>query len=309
MSVILAANMKREAVDYDPFAGVNVVRVVPTTEPQREVWLADQLSLEASLAYNESVSLTFTGALNVEAVCNALQALVQRHESLRATISANGEELCILSEIALHVPITDYSQLGEDAQAVVVAAARQSAVEKPFNLEQGPLFRAELLKLGSEKQILIITAHHIVCDGWSFGVIVSDLAVLYAAACGAESKPLLPADSFADYALQQSATTGTTENLADESYWLGRFSGAAPNCDLPTDRARPAWRTFASKREDYMLDADLVSAMRMVGASSGASLFATMLGAFITLVYRLSNAEDIVIGWHNKNSWRGFGRI
>ena len=90
MSAIPAANLKREAVDYDPFAGVktNMQRVVPTTEPQREVWLADRLSREASLAYNESASLRFKGALDVAAMRGALSELVNRHEALRATISA-----------------------------------------------------------------------------------------------------------------------------------------------------------------------------------------------------------------------------
>ena len=78
-------------MDYDPFAGTQISRVVPTTEPQREVWLADQLGREASLAYNESVSLRFNGPLQVDALKCALHDLVQRHEALRSTTSANGE--------------------------------------------------------------------------------------------------------------------------------------------------------------------------------------------------------------------------
>ena len=78
------------AVDYDPFAGEVFARVVPTTEPQREVWLADHLGREASLAYNESICLRFFGALHIDALRQALQDLVQRHESLRATIRPTG---------------------------------------------------------------------------------------------------------------------------------------------------------------------------------------------------------------------------
>lgn len=290
------ANSKLQTVDYDPFAGADVAVIVPTTEPQREIWLADQLSREASLAYNESISLRFTGPLDVGALRAALRALVERHDALRATISANGENLCIAKDISLDVPLIDLSKHESLANAAGIEAARRHAVETQFDLEKGPLFRAEILRVSDSEHTLIITAHHIVCDGWSFGVVLNDLAPLYAAAAGEEGKPLLPAESYADYSLQQNARIGTKENAADEAYWLSRFSDIATSFDLPADRLRSTWRTFTSRREDYVLDAALVSAIRKAGASVGASLFATLLGALTALVHRLTSAEDIVIG-------------
>ena len=128
-------------VDYDPFADAALSRVVPTTEPQREVWLADRLGREASLAYNESISLRFSGALNTDALREALQDLVQRHEALRATISADGEELCIASNTSLDVRVTDHSAFGGQEQAEAMASATQRAVEAPFNIEHGYIRR------------------------------------------------------------------------------------------------------------------------------------------------------------------------
>jgi amino acid adenylation domain-containing protein len=286
---------KMEAVDYDPFAGADVARVVPTTEPQREIWLADQLSREASLAYNESVTLRFSGALNVDAMKGALNALVQRHEALRATISANGEELCIASTLELDIPMADHTALPVAAQADALMRARRDAVETPFDLEHGPLFRAELLRFSNE-YVLLLTAHHIVCDGWSFDVLVHDLSHFYAAACGASTSPIEPAPSYADYAEYQRSAEAAQEKIADEAYWLPRFAGTAPVLDLPADRARATWRTFTSSREDYVIDAALTSAVRQMGAAKGASMFATMLSAFFALLNRLTHAEDIVVG-------------
>ncbi len=283
-------------VDYDPFADAALSRVVPTTEPQREIWLADRLGREASLAYNESVSLRFSGALNTDALREALQDLVQRHEALRATIGADGEELCIASNTSLDVPVTDHSAFGGQEQAEAMASATQRAVETPFNIEHGPLFRAEILKLGAIDHLLIITAHHIVCDGWSFGVLINDLASLYVLRAGAPGKALDPPALFGDYALAQSASSGSAEHAADEAYWLSRFTGSIPTLELPTDRPRSTWRTFTSRREDYILDAGLVSEVRKAGSRNGASLFATLLGGFVALLQRIAASNDIVIG-------------
>ncbi len=290
-----------EAVDYDPFADADseVARVVPTTEPQREVWLAHRLSREASLAYNESVSLRFSGALDTEALKNALGDLANRHEALRATVSADGAELTIPGTVVVNVPLVELSHLSPEKQSAEIVDAQRAAVETPFNLERGPLFNAQILRFGATEHALIMTAHHIVCDGWSFGILVCDLAALYQARLGKTGAVQVAAASFGDYALAQRIASGGEQELADEAYWLSRFSGAAgetPVLDLPTDQSRAAWRTFASKREDLVIDADLLAATRKAGSRQGASLFATLLASFTALLHRISGATDVVVG-------------
>ena len=283
-------------IEYDPFSGSTLARVVPTTEPQREVWLADRLGREASLAYNESVSLSFSGTLNADALCRALGDLVQRHEALRATISGNGEELCIAGHLVLVVPVTDHSASGGAEREEAIAAAQRRAVETPFDLQNGPLFKAEILRLGAANHLLILTAHHVVCDGWSLGVLIHDLADLYARRVGAPGHELLPPESFADYALARSAAAGNPEQAAHEAFWVSTFSGRTPVLDLPTDRPRAAWRSFTSRREDHVLDAGLVSEVRKAGSRDGGGLFATMLGSFAMLLQRLAGSSEVVVG-------------
>jgi amino acid adenylation domain-containing protein len=288
-------SMVATAVDYDPFADAPLARVAPATAAQREIWLAAKLEQEASLAYNESVSIRLSGELDVAALQAALQGVVDRHEALRASLSADGNELCIAIHMPLDSAIHDLSGLDETTRAASIAAALELAVRTPFDLEHGPLVRAQLLRLATQDHLLVFTAHHIVCDGWSFGVIVRDLAALYAQQlCLGEGPP--PADAFADYAIAETTRTQTDGGHADEQYWLSRFSGTPPSLDLPTDSARRRHRSFASQREDRTLDAALITDVKRMGAKRGASFYATLLAAFSALLHRLTGQDDVVVG-------------
>ena len=283
------------AVDYDPFADAALARVVPATESQREIWLAAKLEPEASLAYNESVSIRFSGELNVAALQSALQGVIDQHEALRATLSADGNDLCIAADVKLDCVLRDLSGLDKRTREAEISSALALAVGTPFDLERGPLVRAQLLCLDAQEHLLIFTAHHIVCDGWSFGVIVRDLAALYAQRTNQGEGPV-PASAFTDYAIAEATRTQTDTGRADEEYWLSRFSGALPSLDLPIDSARKRRRTFASQREDRVLDATLVADIKRMGARQGASFYATLLTAFGALLYRLTGQDDVVIG-------------
>ncbi len=280
------------AVDYDPFAGGALARVVPTTEPQRELWLASQLGEDASLAYNESVSLRLRGALDAARLQRALQAVVARHDALRASFGPDGETFCVLEPAPLPLPLTDFSPLPAAEREQQLAERRRTGVETTFALAQGRLFRAELVRLSAQDHVLLMHAHHLVCDGWSWWVIVRELGAAYGQGEGA----LPEAEHYADYALAEARHPMGPQYRDDEAYWLSQFAGLSPVLDLPTDRPRPARRSFASLREDHVLDADLVAAVRRLGARRGASLFATLLGGFAALLSRIAGQEQVVVG-------------
>ena len=283
-------------VDYDPFAEGELEQVVPTTEPQREVWLAAKLATDASLAYNESVSLRLRGRLEIAALERALVDLVSLHDALRTTFSPDGDTFCVLGSVAVPLLRTNLADLTGDAMTLAVQARQRASVETPFVLEQGPLLRTELLHLSADEHVLVLSAHHIVCDGWSWWVIVRELGSLYASACGHAVELLPMSGSYTEFALAENQRAGSAAEREDEAYWLSRFPDEAPALDLPTDRPRPGRRGFASSREDYVLDADLVLALRKLGARSGASLFATLLAGFGAVLSRISGQQDVVIG-------------
>ena len=283
-------------VDYDPFAESAITRTAPTTEAQREIWLAASLGAEASLGYNESVSLRFGGELDLPALQASLQGLVDRHDALRSTFTTDGMTLVVGGALTLEVPLTDLVALpGEERQRRL--AERQAwHVETPFDLGRGPLVRAEIVRLGEQDHVAIFTAHHIVCDGWSFWVLTKDLAALYAARGNGQAKALAMPESFAEYATAEALRSQASATEVDEAFWLQQFPGEVPVLDLPSDRPRPARKTYASRREDYPLDAALVDQVRRAGARCGASLFATLLAGFKALLFRLSGQDDLVVG-------------
>ncbi|SEO95529.1 amino acid adenylation domain-containing protein [Luteibacter sp. UNC138MFCol5.1] len=283
------------AVDYDPFAGAPLARLVPTTAAQREVWLASRLEPEASLAYNEAIALTLKGLLDVPALEWALQGVVDRHEALRATFAGDGEGMFVAEHATLPIAFHDVSLLAPFESDARIMAAYSRIVTTPFDLENGPLVRAELFRLGHDRHLLTIAAHHIVCDGWSFGVIVRDLAALYAQRTGKGEGPAA-AGAFSNFALAEAAHAGSETAREDETYWLDRFAGPVPVLDLPTDRSRPRRRTFTSRREDRMLDAVEVAGIKRLGASHGASFYATLLTGFAILLRRIAGQDDVVIG-------------
>ena len=280
-----------EAVDYDPFAeAAPLARVVPTTEAQREIWLACQLGGDATLAYNESITLHLRGPLDLERLRAAVQSLADRHDALRATFSADGEQLLIAEHLPLAVPVNDLRDATPEEREHALRLASDNAVSVPFDLEHGPLLRARLLWLADDHAALLLTAHHIVCDGWSFGVLVGEIAGL----CGAQ--PLPPADSYATYAASRQDAGHVQQAEADAVYWLGVYADATPAADLPTDHPRGPTRDFAAAREDVRFDPALLDAVKQFSARRGLSLFATLFTVYAAMVSRLTGQRDLVVG-------------
>lgn len=284
------------AEEFDPFAAGLIEQVVPTTEAQREVWLGDRLSPQASLAYNESLRLQFKGPIDTRALAEALDRLVARHQSLRSTISPDGTQLLIGEATPLELARHDLQALDPADRQLRLDDDALAAVLEPFQLEKGPLFRAALYQLSTDDHLLLMTAHHAICDGWSWGVISHDLGRLYAEQVGA-GPALEPAARYADYAAWEAAESSSPDMQAHVDYWLARFGGSSlPVLELPLDHPRPAVRTFNARRIDHVLGQDLIDALRKTGAASGASLFATMFSAFAATLHRLTAQDDLVVG-------------
>ncbi len=283
--------------DFDPFAGGDVARVVPTTEPQREIWLAAKMQPEASLSYNESVTLRLRGPLDATALAAAMQDLVARHEALRATVSPDGMQLLISSATPGAPDVVDLVGRPAAEQERFLAEARRRHVLEPFDLEHGPLLRSELLRFTAADHALILSAHHIVCDGWSFGVLVNDLGALYSARRAGSAPPARGSSvDFGEYALDREAFLASDEHRNLERYWLSQVGERAAALELPTDHERSAPRSYRSEREDGIVPPVLLDAIRKSGAAQGASLFVTLLGAFAVLVHRLSGQRDFIVG-------------
>ena len=270
---------------------------LPLSYAQQQLWFLEQLE-PGNPVYNRPAFFRLTGRLDVAALEQSLNEIVQRHEILRTTFSSlDGRPFQRISPCqSLHLPVVDLSGLSRTA---LEAEARRLAAEEaqqPFDLAHGPLLRATLLWLGDEEHLLLLTLHHIVFDGWSQGVLLQELTALYAAFSQGRlsALPELPIQ-YADFAVWQCKRL-TGELLERQlAYWQRQLDGLAP-LQLPTDRPRPAVMSFRGARGSLSLSPSLTKALRALSERADVTLFMTLLAAFQTLLHRYTSQEDITIG-------------
>jgi amino acid adenylation domain-containing protein len=284
-------------VHFDPFAPASDRPIrLPLTEAQAEMWTAAAMSPEANCSYNQCFAFTFQGPLRVESLRSALDQVVARHDALRAVIAPDGASQTLRPPFSVEMPLTDMSNLDSDAREREWERLLQQECETPFDLAEGPLVRAFVVRESAERHRFVLTAHHIVCDGWSSAVLFSEVGRLYAADCLGIPAQLGPPASYEEYITEQMSHDQVAAAAADEEHWAAQYEDGAPVLDLPLTGARPPTKTYRSGREDLRIDDELYAAIRKTGARSGGTLFATLVAAWEALVYRLSGQSDFVVG-------------
>ncbi|MCJ7997671.1 amino acid adenylation domain-containing protein [Rhizobium cremeum] len=263
----------------------------PLTEAQSEIWLAAQLGEEASCSFNESFTLTLDGSLDQAAFLQALKSVIDRHDALHIRFDRNGERFSFIPDFDLGVDIVDLAQEGDGEEEL--RAIIDDEAHMPFDLVKGPLARAKLVKLGTDRHAFVFTAHHIVCDGWSMNVLVEELSAAYSALVRGENLQFDPALSFATYATDLAPDAEV--NPDTQKFWLDQFRDIPEPAEMPFDRAYPEQRTFAGGTCTVKIGADVYKDLKKRGARSGATLFSTLLAALQVMVARLSGQPDVVI--------------
>ncbi len=287
---------KRQSVDFDPFAGPAIERTAPTTEAQREVWVATQMGHDASCAYIESVTLELSGPLDRVQMERTIDLLVERHEGLRSTISPDGMRVIVQSAMRVPLTWTDLSgSTGPDLEKALKSLADRD-MTTTFDLLHGPLFRVQSIRTANDKHQLRLSGHHVMVDGWSLGIIMADVSRLYSALVEGRAPVLPEVFRFSDYAIAQIDFAKSPEHQQVEKYWLDLFKGPLPRVELPTDRVRPKAKSFKGERVDLELEPELVGRLRGVATRSGASFVTTLLTSFELFIYRLTGDSDLCIG-------------
>ncbi len=264
-------------------------QVAPLSEAQRQLWTLAQITPQGSLAYHIRVTLQLDGALNLDALQKAIQQLIARHEALRTVIRSEGQ--VILPQLTINVPLVDCSQDADSAEQWL-----QQELSTPFNLSEGPLFRATVLKFAEQQHRLVFNAHHIVVDGMSINVIARDTAALYSALVQNQAVNLPEPAQFR--AQNQSLTEQlNTENMRKhEQYWLEQFAGTLPTLTLPADFPPPAFKSYHGGRESLRLPPSLCAAVRQFSRRQNCTPFMTYFAAYSILLHRLSGQTEVVVG-------------
>ena len=261
------------------------------TEAQSEVWLAAQAGDEASCSFNESLALSLDGPLDEAAFLTALKMVVDRHDALHIRFDRNGARFGFIPDFILPLERVDIRTEQAPQGALEELIEREATI--PFDLVSGPLARARLVRMASDRHVFVFTAHHIICDGWSLNVIISELAATYSALLKGETISLEPAMSFADYATNHAPSADVSRDTA--RFWQEQFKDLPEPADMPFDRPYPDRRTFAGGTCTAMIPAETCRHIKKRGARIGATLFSTMLAALQVMLARLSDQKDVVI--------------
>lgn len=284
-------------VEFDPFAGPEIALIAPATEPQVEIWTSCLIGgTPANCAYNECFSLLLTGLFNANAMMRALQELVKMHEALRMSFSADGKNICVYKDLVLDIDYKDLAAATEEEKNDFIEDYNKQIAMTPFNLVTGPLFKTAVFKLTENEHLLTFVAHHIVCDGWSIGIMMQDLSKLYSAYVKGDNIKLPAPPLFSEYALNDMVQNDSGLNKETERYWLDQFMGSGHLLDMPTDFPRPSLRTYKSHRQDLVLDGALANNVKKLAKANGVSLVTTLLAAFEVFLKQLTGQEEIIVG-------------
>src|ERR1035437_9996312 len=265
---------------------------------QQRLWFFDQLEPGLS-AYNTPAAVRLKGPLNLAALEQSLNEIVQRHESLRITFGkVEGRPTQVIAPtLTIKLPIVDLRNLPSSEREIEVRRLVTAEAQRPFDLSKGPLIRGTVLRLGDKEHVGLLTMHHIVSDGWSTGILVRELATLYVAFCTGGSSPLptLPIQ-YADFAHWQRQWLQGEVLETQVAYWKEQLAGAPALIDLPTDHPRPAVQTFRGAHQSLVLPKHLQEGFKALSRQEGVTQFMMFLAAFKVLLCRYTGQDDLIVG-------------
>ncbi|WP_437978269.1 amino acid adenylation domain-containing protein [Sorangium sp. So ce295] len=271
----------------------------PLSLGQERLWFLSRFDPESPF-YVAAAVVSLEGDLPIPTLRRALGLVAERHAILRTTFSFDGTRPAQVIAPSIEVPfeIVDYrDRPPEDARRALAEAQRERA-RRPFDLEAGPLWRTTLFLLEDRRQELLVTIHHILCDGWSVGVLTADLAAFYRQIARGEPPglPELPLQ-YADYAVEQREAFEQGRFDGALAYWTRVLAGAPPLIGLPTDRPRPPVMRHDGATRRFRLSPAVAAALAALGEQEGASLFMVLLAAFKSLLHRYGAGTDLVVGF------------
>lgn len=299
----LAQGLERRRASFsDPSSRVPEIprrTSAPLSFAQQRLWFLDRYEPGTAL-YNMPLALDLEGALDVVVLEDCLTEIVRRHDVLRTVfVSSDGGDPCQIVQPAqrVNLAVDDLSEVPDEGRRSEVARRAEADARAPFDLADGPLFRARLIRLGPSSHTLLGCLHHIVTDGWSNAVFVRELGDLYEALCAGRSSPLpaLPLQ-YADHACDEREQLSGETLDRQLAYWRGRLGAPLPELELPLDHPRPRLRTFEGESVQELLPGGLSLALDELARREGATPFMTLLATYAALLHRYSGQDDLVVG-------------
>lgn len=270
----------------------------PLSFAQRELWMHQQLRPD-SVVYHIPLALQMRGPVDVRALQQSLNTILARHGILRIGIRAQDQRVVqrVQPVRPLALPLIDLQAMEPEARAVALQHLRTQEARRLFDLAAGPLLRTTLVQVQSQDFLLLLTTHHLVFDGWSTGVLLRELAQLYASSTTGRQPEITPLPvHYTDYALWQregAASSGLDRQL---TYWQEHLAGVPAVLELPGDFPRPALRSFRGAHHHFTLSRILLERLKALSRREASTLFMTLLSAWYVLLWRYTGQEDLVVG-------------
>ncbi|HSF40925.1 MAG TPA: amino acid adenylation domain-containing protein [Thermoanaerobaculia bacterium] len=271
---------------------------LPLSFAQQRLWLIDQLQPGTPL-YNLPVVLRVEGPLDAAVLARSLGEIVRRHEALRTVFAVEGDSP--VQGIEPPAPFVlrrvDLSGLPEPGREARARALTREEAGRPFDLSRDPMLRGLLVRLAPEDHAVALTLHHVASDGWSLGILVREVAALYAAFAQGKPSPLpeLPVQ-YADFAVWQRSWLHGEALEQEIDWWRQELADLPPLLTLPTDRPRPAAQSYRGATRPVRLPAELSRHLGALGRRSGSTLFMVLLAGFEALLGRFSGQDDLAVG-------------
>ena len=274
------------------------VFLFPASYGQQRLWFLNELD-PGNPSYNMPAALQIEGPLHVDALEQSLQEIVRRHESLRTTIpSVDGAPVQVIDPVrSIHLHRIDVTTLDDVTRISEVQRLARAEARQPFDLARGPLLRTTLIKCGEKDFVLLLTIHHIICDGWSMGILIREIVTCYEAFRRGQPSPLADMKiQYADYTeWQQNWLSGQVldEQLA---FWKSELSNRPGELRWANNGSESAKRTMRGSRGSRAFPRELSQPLSQLANAEQATDFMCLLAAFSVLLFYCTGQDDILVG-------------
>jgi Condensation domain/Phosphopantetheine attachment site len=270
---------------------------IPLSFGQQRLWVHQQSAPESPL-YNLPIAYHLKGTIDPIILQQSLQEIIQRHDSLRTTFVQVDEKPIqrVSPDVKVELPIVDLSHLSPDRQESESTRIAIADAQQPFDLTQPPLWRFQLLRLGENQHILLLTIHHILTDRWSLDLLMGELARLYDAFIFGQPSLLPPPNKqYADFTLWQNQWLLGKRWESQLNYWKQQLGGNPPPVELPVKPGKRFASSYAGERTPFALNPELTAALKGISDRESVTPFMTLLAAWDWLLYQYNQQEDTIV--------------
>ena len=271
---------------------------IPLSFPQQSRLFLELLE-PGTAVNNLSVFLELDGKLDFPALEQSANQIIARHDVLRTCFSFSQglPTPQVLADLMITIPIVDLKTFDIPGEMTEARRLAEKEILQPFDLAQAPLIRIKLYVLSNGKYLLLVIVHHTIGDGWSLGVFLNELTLLYQKnTFDKVSEPPELSIQYSDFAHWQTDEKHQEVWHSSIAYWKKQLGEEYPILELPTDQARGARQTFKGGTYRFVISKDLTKVLEELSRQEDATLFMTLLTAFYILLHRYTGQDEILVG-------------